>query len=293
MIIIHLAMGMPEFDRACLDEGHRILRLEWGNMEYNARQKAIVDNCRNLKADVLFMQLQNPNVVGLATLRAVRDMGVMVINWTGDVRDPIPKHYIDLAPYVDITAFTNNPDVVALREMGYDARFLQIGYDPLIYNTDYRLTNRRRVVFIGNDYRDRFPLSQDRREKVQALHNAFRNEFASYGKGFGKLLLKGADAEVYKEALIAINLDHFNRLGFHSDRYLRSRACGAYTIDGTKLSEDGLIEAVRAALDQPDTTERLGLEQASHTFTHDRWNNRINVIEQWHATWSSPATTTT
>ena len=285
MTIIHLAMGMPEFDRACLQEGHAVLRLDWGSMDHDTRQRSIIENCYFLKADVLFMQLQTPNVVDPSTLKEVRDMGVMVINWTGDVRDPIPQHYIDLAPHVDITAFTNHPDVLTMREMGFDARFLQIGYDPLIYNTLYRPPCRPRIVFIGNDYRDRFPLSQDRREKVDALHHAFRSDFHAYGKGFGKMVLKGTDAEVYKEALIAINLDHFDRAGFFSDRYLRSRACGAYTINGTAMTTEQLIEEVRTALDNPAQTEALGMEQAESTFANDRWNDRIQKIENW---WAPP-----
>jgi hypothetical protein len=281
MTIIHLAMGMPEFDSACVQEGHAVLRLDWGSMDHRTRQRSIIENCYFLKADVLFMQLQTPNVVDPSTLKEVRNMGVTVINWTGDVRDPIPQHYIDLAPHVDITAFTNHPDVLTMREMGFDARFLQIGYDPLIYNTANRPPCRPRIVFIGNDYRDRFPLSQDRREKVDALHHAFRSDFHAYGKGFGKMVLKGTDAEVYKEALIAINLDHFDRAGFFSDRYLRARACGAYTINGTAMTTEQLIEEVRTALDNPAQTEALGMEQADSTWANDRWNNRIQTIAQW------------
>ena len=278
MKILHLAMGMPEFDRACTDLGHQVDRIDWGRHSYHERQLKLLETCDH---DVLFMQLQTPNVVAPSILKAIRDRGTMVINWTGDVRDPIPHHYIDLAPHVDITAFTNMPDVIAMNDMGYDARFLQIGYDPDIYNTNGRITNKRLVVFIGNDYVDRFPLSAARREKVMALHRAFPHEFASYGKGFGKMLLQGKDATVYKEALIAINLDHFHRTGFHSDRYLRSRACGAYTIDGTAMSADALVVTVGGALATPRDTERLGMLQAQETYELDRWHNRIKTIEQW------------
>jgi hypothetical protein len=278
MRLLHLAMGMPEFDRACTDLGHHVDRIDWGRYSYAERQLLLLETCNH---DVLFMQLQNPDVVSKTILKAIRDRGTMVINWTGDVRDPIPQHYIDLAPHVDITAFTNLPDVIAMQDLGYDARFLQIGYDPDIYNTEGRITNKRLVVFIGNDYRDRFPLSAARREKVMALHKAFPSEFAAYGKGFGKMLLQGKDATVYKEALIAISLDHFHRTGFHSDRYLRSMACGAYTIDGTALSADALVAIVREALANPRETERLGLLQAEETYKMDRWHNRINTIEQW------------
>ena len=45
MTIIHLAMGMPEFDRACLQEGHPVLRLDWGSMDHRARQQSIIENC--------------------------------------------------------------------------------------------------------------------------------------------------------------------------------------------------------------------------------------------------------
>lgn len=286
MTILHVAMGMPEFDRACVDLGHQVIRLPWPSMSYHDRNKWLLRHCTERRVDVVFMQLQNPNVIDPSTLKAVRDTGAMVINWTGDVRDPIPHHYIDMAPHVDITAFTNLPDVVAMQEMGYDARFLQIGYDPLIYNTDNRYTNPRRVVFVGNDYRGLFPLSHARREKVDALHKVFRNEFASYGKGFGRGLHNGQDAEVYKEALIAINLDHFNRTGFYSDRYIRSRACGAYTINGTAMTTEALIEEVRMALDKPALTEEHGRQQSLYCINHERWHSRIQTIEEWHATWS-------
>lgn len=283
MTIIHVAMGMPEFDRAAFELGHRCLRMDWGSIDHDERQRQLIDYAIRLKPDVIFMQLQNPGVIDPSTLKAVRETGAMVINWTGDVRDPIPQHYIDLTPHVDITAFTNHTDVESMRAMGYDARFLQIGYDPLIYNTDHRMATRR-VVFVGNDYVDRFPLSGERRSKVRIMQKMFPHEFAAYGKGFGKLLRGGDDAKVYRTALVAINLDHFDRPGFHSDRLLRSRACGAYTIDGTALSDSGLVDYVRAALNDPEHTERLGLEQAAHTFANDRWHNRIQVIQQWHAT---------
>lgn len=283
MRLLHLAMGMPEFDAACTDLGHTVDRIDWGTLPYHERQLKLLDTCDH---DVLFMQLQTPNVVAPSILDAIKAKGTMVINWTGDVRDPIPDHYLDLALHVDITAFTNWPDVETMQAIGHHSRFLQIGYDPTIYNTDRRNTRADRIVFVGNDYGDRFPLSGDRRDKVTALHRAFPSRFSAYGKGFGKMLHKGADAEVYKDALIAINLDHFNRRGFHSDRYLRSRACGAYTIDGTALSADGLIAAVRAALDKRRDTADFGMLQAQQTFDNDRWHNRINTIEQWRASWS-------
>jgi hypothetical protein len=42
---------------------------------------------------------------------------------------------------------------------------------------------------------------------------------------------------------------------------------------------------VRTALDNPAQTEALGMEQADSTFANDRWNDRIQKIENW---WAPP-----
>jgi hypothetical protein len=141
------------------------------------------------------------------------------------------------------------------------------------------------VVFIGNDYGYRFPLSQHRRDAVNALKKALGHSFTGYGKGFGKSLNNGADADVYRKALVAVNLDHFNRSGFHSDRYLRSTACGAYTINGTAMTTDALVDAVREALGDHEQTILSGEWQSIETYTHGRWHNRIRTVEQWMNKW--------
>jgi len=170
--------------------------------------------------------------------------------------------------------------VVALQDMGHDARFLQIGYDPDIYHNN-GTGKREGVVFVGNDYGHRFPLSQHRRDAVNALKKVFGHSFTAYGKRFGKSLHNGADADVYRRALVAVNLDHFNRTGFHSDRYLRSMACGAYTINGTGVSSSALVDMVREALADPKRTAELGALQAAETYNIERWHNRINTVTRW------------
>jgi hypothetical protein len=288
MKIYHIAQGMPEFDRAAVDLGHDIRRVNWPAMfgrlpaDYAAANLCalVVKECEEFRPDLVFIQAQQPGVVNGELCDYLRSLGAFVVNWTGDVRDPIPAHYINLAPHVNVTAFTNLPDVVALHDMGHDARFLQIGYDPDIYHNN-GTGKREGVVFIGNDYGYRFPLSQHRRDAVNALKKVFGHSFTGYGKGFGKSLNNGVDADVYRRALVAVNLDHFNRSGFHSDRYLRSTACGAYTINGTALSSSALVDMVREALADPKRTAELGALQAAETYNIERWHNRINTVTRW------------
>jgi hypothetical protein len=47
------------------------------------------------------------------------------------------------------------------------------------------------------------------------------------------------------------------------------------------MTTEQLIEEVRTALDNPVQTEALGMEQADSTWANDRWNNRIQTIQQW------------
>ena len=301
MKIYHIALGSPEFDRAAIEEGHEIRRINWRDVigdlaTPHTSQKlaqAILNDCQRFRPDVVFMQLQTPNIVHPYLLNELRSLGAFVINWTGDVRDPLPSVYTDLAPYVDVTAFTNMPDVKAVRAMGWRAEYLQIGYDPTIYGDDNGPRNG--VVFIGNDYRNRFPESESRRDLVNHLKRKFGNAFTAYGNGFGaRTMGAGHERAIYNSSLVAVNWDHFRRPYFASDRILRAQACGCavvsqayeglmeehpWTVGGDTI--DRVVELVELRLSTPYITKRIGQDAAEHTFAHHRWNNRIRTIETW------------
>ena len=260
--------------------GHGTTGLGWRDRKATnaALDAALMDG-----TELCFMQLQAANVVDATRVRALRDAGCFVVNWCGDVRDPLPQHYVDMADHVSVTSFTNMPDVEALKAMGFDARFLQVGYDELIYTPEGSAMPTPPIVFMGNNFVDRFPLSGARAAMVVRMRQAFGKDFAVYGSGWGygiKRLNPEQEAATYRGAKVAINFDHFDREGFHSDRYLRAMACGCFTIEATRLDLDEIVEAVREWIGADFRAEHA-TEDAAHMTENNRWHNRVAVLEEW------------
>lgn len=200
------------------------------------------------KADVIFLQIQTAGVVSPQILKYVNDK-VKVFNFTGDVRQPVPQWYIDLAPYCT-TLFTNNTDAEYLKGLGYDAEYFQIGYNSDFYKSDGdKDLEYPEIVFIGNHYAGTFPLSQYRYDMVTFLQKEYGKNFAVYGKGYpGAVDLnykQMEEAKIYRSAKIGINCSHFNLKQYSSDRMFRIMACGCFCLthrfdDLEKEFEDGI-----------------------------------------------------
>lgn len=184
--------------------------------------------------DVIFMQLQRAGVVKIETLRFLREKGIQMFNFTGDVRQPVPQWYLDTAPYVT-TLFTNLTDAEYLRSKGFDAEYFQIGYNTEFYNTkDYVEQNAPKIVFFGNNYGKLFPLSQFRRHMVESLQARYGSDFGVYGNGWNGAENLNANQKkegaVYRGCKIAINLSHFNLKRYSSDRMFRILGSGAFCL---------------------------------------------------------------
>lgn len=286
--VLHIGINsIPNLaiERAFRERGHNVLSIDWKD------RKQTDAALKTLDVDLLFMQLQGPDLVDGGLVRAMRDRGTFVVNWTGDVRHPLPQHYIDMAANVNVTAFTNMPDVLEMQALGFDARFLQVGYDELIYRPDGPVKATPPIVFMGNNYGERFPLSVKRAEMVEAMRREFGQDFAVYGKGWGnsRRVHPDEEAAIYRGAKVAINFDHYDRPGFFSDRYLRSQGCGCPTINATRMPIDHLAFLVREHMEHPlpsDNRELIAWGNAHE----NRWHNRIQTLEQW-ATTARPTNT--
>lgn len=295
MKILHIAMGSPEIDRAFCEAGHNVGRINWREWKGNsALQAHVLNACDTMQPDVVFMQLQTPNVMHPHTLARIREGGAVVMNWTGDVRDPLPDHYPQLAPHVNVTLFTNLTDVDKMRAMGHHADYLQIGYDETIYKLPEQPTYRSGVVFIGNNYGDRFPESKSRANLVDALRTTFGHKFEVYGAKWGsgaRPCISLEEVEIYQHALVAVNWDHFVRPYFASDRILRAQACGACVLsqDYVGLKDEHpevlgadtverMVELVGLRLETPEVTKAMGERQAQHVRERHTWGARVERI---------------
>lgn len=196
------------------------------------------------KPDIVFMQIQAPDIITHSVCQIMKDSGAFIINWTGDKRQEVPQWMIDLAPYVSLTSFSNMDDVNIMRSLGFKSEYLEIGYDPEIYKPENEALNMPDIVFMGNNYgRGYFPMSGFRIDMVDFLHQKYGNRFGVYGSGwaygngnFNHSQLE--EAKAYRGAKIAINCSHFDSLNYNSDRLLRilgsGTACISYNHLGMK-----------------------------------------------------------
>lgn len=206
------------------------IEYDWQSIRHQVNQ-IILQHSNSV--DVIFLQLQCGGVVSPSVLEIVKKK-VKIFNFTGDVRQPLPKWYIDLAPHCT-TLFTNNTDVEFLKGLGHKAVYFQIGYNSEFYTyMGDRYLDAPDIVFMGNHYPGAFPLSQFRYDMVTFLQKEYGERFRVYGKGYpGAIDLnykQWEEANVYRSASIGINCSHFNLKQYSSDRMLRIMACGCFCL---------------------------------------------------------------
>lgn len=188
---------------------------------------AIEDAARFYKPELVFIQIQDTGISS-ASLQALKENGAFIINWSGDVRSRIPSFYFEYAKHVDLTCFSNQPDVDTFNRLGWPAEFLQIGYDPKTYYFDANCPKTTDIIFMGNNIGG-FPLSEYRRDMVAYLKRVYGERFKAYGIGQpdGNFMSnQPGEADAYRHAKIGINLSHFNYNRYTSDRMFRMLGSG-------------------------------------------------------------------
>ena len=168
MRVLHVGLGGPEIDKALRGLGHDVHRINWREIpsaQLIYLTKMVLKEAQSFLPDLVFMQIQTPGIVEARLVESLRQMGCVVINWTGDVRENI-DWYLELGDAFNVTLFTNQTDIDKFKEKGLPADYLQIGYDPDVYYLDGRERRGEGVVFLGNNYRNRFPESARREEVV-------------------------------------------------------------------------------------------------------------------------------
>ena len=187
---------------------------------------------REFRPDIIFMQIQSPNIIHIETVKAMKETGAWVCNWNGDIRDETPAWMITMAPYIDKTLFSNMRDVRNV----VNGRYLEIGYDPEIYKPDGEIGNCREISFFGNNYGgDKFPLSRLRIEMNTMLHKHFGDKYGVYGNSWFNVAgnynhSQAEESKAYRATKIAINLSHYDEDSYSSDRIYRILGSGAFCL---------------------------------------------------------------
>ena len=177
------------------------------------------------KPELVFMQIQQENVIDLGLIKYMSKKAVL-INWSGDVRDPLPSWFYDFDPYC-ATCFSNMRDVKEI-----NGEYLQIGIDPEIFKSYSDRWKNTDIVFMGNRSMC-FPLSSYRIQAVDFLKANYNNfkVYGSWTNADGNLMNdQYEESKVYSGSAIAISISHFNIERYFSDRLLRAMGSGCFTL---------------------------------------------------------------
>lgn len=239
--LLHIALGTH-------NEGlWKSMEKEFDTIHYNWLEdkesvekinKKILSLHKKHKPDIVFMQIQSEGIIKLDTAKKITKTS-FTINWTGDVRFPLPDWYIQLGKEISLTLFSNMFDVRIMKEMGLSADFLQVGFDPKVFHPFGEHNSASKIIYMGSNYLGslhNFPLSRLRYDMVGRLKTEFGNQFTVYGNGWDGIqddvqyLDVKQEATAYRSCDIAINLSHFDYGRYSSDRIFRLMGSGAFCL---------------------------------------------------------------
>lgn len=205
-----------------------------GHKKLNAE---ILKQCIEFNPDILFMQVQTPNVIWPETMKQVRQYCGKIVNFTGDVRDPLPEWYIEIGKLIDLTLFVSGTDVKKARERGIKAEWIQIGFDETIFNDKVKKDLSIGVSEIGfsaNNYKQ-FPLSKYRYDIAHTLKREFGSNCGLYGNGWDIQAVDTNSDQIIQSVIlnytkIAVSCSNFDHDRYISDRTLRIMGAGTFCL---------------------------------------------------------------
>jgi hypothetical protein len=198
----------------------------------NNLNSLIKRDCEVFKPDLVFIQVQSPGIIKNQTLEAIKPLCGKIINFTGDVRDPLPNWYLETGKVVDLTLFVSMTDVLKAKPF-INCDWIQIGFDDSIFCKKTHPIKSPDIVFMANNYGS-FPLSKYRREIVASLSSEFKSQFEVFGSGWTKSRNLNSSlldqASIYRGSKIGINCSHYNHSMYSSDRILRIMGSGTFCL---------------------------------------------------------------
>lgn len=255
----------------------------------------IIHKVRSVEYDVIFMQVQKGGIIHPNTAKIMSEHS-LVFNWTGDARDNVDA-YAEIGSHV-VSLFTNETDVDKMRYLGFRADYLQCGYDDSHF-FNQKLEKENSIVFCGNNYINRFPLSNERFLLTKHLEANFGSLFKLYGQNWGSSLghINEDTANlIYNKSLIGINLSHYNYKRYYSDRLITMMASGILVLshkypEYEKDFKDGehfviwddfndLTEKINYYFKNPDKAKVIADKGCKFVTDNCKWTNRVDELKK-------------
>ncbi len=317
-VILHLALN-SEFQKSL---GKSIASLgkynviDWRktlteDKNVKALQMKILRAVYEYRPDFIFMQIQTPDIMTKEMVNDINSIvpNVFMLNWNGDIRLETPSWMIELGEMKNFhTAFTNMRDVSEFEKYGLPVYFIPIGFEESVFN-DFSdgsyLRNKPKIVFTGNNYGARFPLTNVRMEMISVVKGIYNDSFWVQGSGWGqysnRTLSKLTGARLYKNSKIALSINNINAFRYSSDRLYNIMACKCMAVvhycEGLELDfEDKkhvvywktykeLLDILKYYLNNNIERKQIAENGYKQVWENHRWINRIekfkNEVLKW------------
>jgi spore maturation protein CgeB len=297
LLNIHMGQHNPLFLQALENAFFDCAHIDWTSYHKNtdALQYDILKAAEELNPDYVFMHTHSGDALSMETIKKL-SVKSKVINWTGDVRYPLPQHYIDIGKEIFLTLFSNVNDVEAARKHKVNADFLQVGFDDVAFSPmGHTNTSYPPILFLGSNYAHniKFPLTELRQQMVDRLKREYGQFFGVYGHGWaeanGNINTFQEEGAAYRSCKIAINLSHFDYKRYSSDRLFRIMGSGAFCLThnypeiekdfevGKELvvwkNLDDLVATINYYLNNPVARNEIALAGCLKARTTFTWNN--------------------
>lgn len=313
MKLLHLSLGSHQTSQAKALEhiaNHGYLGIDWKQI---TNWGPIVEKIKEFEPTHTFMQIQSDGI----PIEVIKSIPGMIYNWTGDIRSPIPKCYFDYAEVPNVvTLFCSQEDADTFSDF-HKSGYLDIGYEESIFCDKGVVGEPYDVVFFGNHYPNRFPLSNFRLEMVKRLKAQKQWRFGLFGIGWNRVFdyeipnlnqNPWAEASIYRASKVAINISHFNHYSHSSDRIYRLTACGGaactcFASSGIQTMFNGdevlvwrtyeeLFEVIKFLLNNEDDRLTYAHNAAIACMSRHTWTNRmvdfLRLTRRWDSTYVAP-----
>ena len=250
---------------------------------------------REFKPHLIHMQLQFTGLLNAQTITEARrsSPGVIITNWSGDVRAHAIPDFISIGNVIDYSLISSTGQLDMYARAGCkNIRYWQIGYDPKSSFPKDLSNFKYDVSFLGNNYGGTFPDGQLRLNVVSSLQRTLGNRFGLFGSGYvpkAPIIDPSQANDVYNESICALSISNFNNLAhYFSDRLLYCLASGrptitwyfpgieSYFVDGKDIfvarSTDEIVNIVKRCKENPELANEVGMNGyqkvlKEHTFT--------------------------
>lgn len=315
--VLHIALrdaatheAQPALERALRRLGcSGYAEVDWAALGAEKAREAVRIACRELCPTIIFAQIQTGGVfdpLDVAEWRRHMPPEGVIIQWNGDLRElashPSMAWQVALGRVMDATLVTNTNDPEWLAAQGVPgAGYLQIGYDPVIYDPNAPpAENYPFAVFLGSNYQTLGYDAPLRAELAEKLYVALDGDFGCYGFAWegpwaNPRVLQHEEAPIYRGAELAVGLSLHNDIArYTSDRTFRALGSGAvYAIkrfpdmDGLGLVDGGNCWVWDTVDDLVKLVKEYWDEREEEGFFLGRYNMRESAyrLAVEHHTW--------